>query len=116
MLAALAAYLWFNCSPSLILMGDAGSRALGVFIALIAMQSHRPHLFIPFAIVMIIDGGLGLLKLSVRRVFHSTTFMDGIRTPIHDHARKLKGYGDTQVVTRFVIVQVVICMAVIYLL
>ena len=116
MLAALAAYLWFNCSPSLMLMGDAGSRALGVFIALLAMQSRHPLLFIPFALVMIIDGGLGLVKLTVRRVLHSTTFMDGIRTPIHDHARKLKGFSDTQVITRFVIIQLVICAVTLYLL
>ncbi len=31
MFVTLAAYLWFNCSPSQMLMGDAGSRALGVF-------------------------------------------------------------------------------------
>ena len=31
MFVTLAAYLWFNCSPSQMLMGDAGSRALGVY-------------------------------------------------------------------------------------
>ena len=108
MLAVLAAYLWFNCSPSLMLMGDAGSRALGVFIALQAMHSGRPFMFIPFVLVMILDGGLGLVKLSVRRLLHSTTFMDGIRTPLHDHARKLKGWSDTQVVIRFTLIQLVI--------
>lgn len=115
MLAVLAAYLWFNCSPSLMLMGDAGSRALGVFIALQAMQSRHPLVFIPFAAVMIVDGGLGLVKLTVRRVAHSKTFMDGIRTPIHDHARKNKGFGDTQVVTRFAVIQLVICLITLFL-
>lgn len=116
MISVLAAYLWFNCSPSLMLMGDAGSRALGVFIALIAMQTRRPVMFIPLVIVMILDGGLGLVKLSVRRLLHSTTFMDGIRTPLHDHARKLKGWSDTQVVIRFVILQLVVGLAAVYLL
>ena len=115
MLAVLAAYLWFNCSPSLMLMGDAGSRALGVFIAIQAMQSGHPLVFVPFAAVMIVDGGLGLVKLTVRRVTHSKTFMDGIRTPIHDHARKNKGFGDTQVVTRFTLVQLVICLITLFL-
>ena len=116
MLAVLAAYLWFNCSPSQLLMGDAGSRALGVFIALLAMQSGHPFLFIPFVLVMILDGGLGLVKLSVRRLFHSTTFMDGIRTPLHDHARKLKGWSDTQVVIRFALIQIILGAAVFYLM
>ncbi len=108
MLSVLAAYLWFNCSPSLILMGDAGSRALGVFIALLAMRTGHPFAFLLFAVVMLLDGGLGLVKLSVRRLLHSTTFMDGIRTPLHDHARKLKGWSDTQVVIRFVIIQLAV--------
>ncbi len=115
MVSVLAAYLWFNCSPSLMLMGDAGSRSLGVFIALLAMRSGHPFLFIPFVIVMILDGGLGLVKLSVRRLLHSTTFMGSIRTPLHDHARKLKGWSDTQVVIRFVLIQLVIGLFFIYL-
>ncbi len=115
MLAVLAAYLWFNCSPSQMLMGDAGSRALGVFIAIMAMQSGRPFLFIPFVLVMILDGGLGLVKLSVRRLTHSTTFMDGIRTPLHDHARKLKGWSDTQVVIRFALIQLILGATVLFM-
>ncbi len=104
----LIAYLWFNCSPSSILMGDAGSRALGLIIALAFMQSHAPFLFIPCALMLIIDGGLGLLKLTVLRVTKSKTFMKNIRTPIHDHARKNKGWSDTQVVTRFTLIQILI--------
>ena len=63
MLMVLAAYLWFNCSPSKILMGDAGSRSIGVFLAVISLKSADPLLFILFASVIIVDGGLGLLKL-----------------------------------------------------
>ena len=114
MLTVLAAYLWFNCSPSMMLMGDAGSRALGVFIALLAMQSGHPFIFIPLVLVMLLDGGLGLVKLSVRRVFHSKTFMNGIRTPLHDHARKLRGWSDTQVVIRFVLIQLILGLIVVY--
>lgn len=39
--------------------------------------------------------------------------MKGIRTPIHDHMRKNKGYSDTQVVVRFSIIQGVISLALI---
>ena len=41
MFVTLAAYLWFNCSPSQMLMGDAGSRALGVFLAVMFFQTKR---------------------------------------------------------------------------
>ena len=116
MIMTLLAYLCFNASPSKLLMGDAGSRAIGVFIAIIAMQSGRPLMFIPLAIVLIIDGGLGLVKLTIRRVLKAKNFMEGIRTPIHDHSRKNKGWSDTQVVMRFVILQLFIGIVAVYLI
>lgn len=108
MFVTLAAYLWFNCSPSQMLMGDAGSRALGVFLAVMFLKTAAPFAFIPIAIVIILDGGLGLLKLSFRRFLKKKNFMEGIRTPLHDHARKNKGWSDTQVVIRFTILQIIV--------
>ena len=108
MFVTLAAYLWFNCSPSQMLMGDAGSRALGVFLAVMFLKTAAPFAFIPMAIVIILDGGLGLLKLSFRRFLKIKNFMEGIRTPLHDHARKIKGWSDTQVVIRFTILQIIV--------
>lgn len=108
MFVTLAAYLWFNCSPSQILMGDAGSRALGVFLAIMFLKTAAPFAFIPLAIVIILDGGLGLLKLSFRRFLKIKNFMEGIRTPLHDHARKNKGWSDTQVVIRFTLIQIIV--------
>lgn len=108
MVGVLAAYLWFNASPSTMLMGDAGSRALGVFLALLALKSAMPIAYIPLCIMLIIDGGLGLIKVSFIRFLKLKGFMKNIRTPIHDHVRKNKGWSDTQVVLRFVIIQIVI--------
>ena len=108
MFVTLAAYLWFNCSPSQMLMGDAGSRALGVFLAIMFLKTSAPFAFIPMAIVIILDGGLGLLKLSFRRFLKIKNFMEGIRTPLHDHARKNKGWSDTQVVIRFTLLQIIV--------
>ncbi|MBP1532580.1 MAG: phospho-N-acetylmuramoyl-pentapeptide-transferase [Ruminococcus sp.] len=105
MLAVLAAYLWFNCSPSTMLMGDAGSRSLGVLLAVLFLMSGDPFGYIPMCIVIILDGGLSLLKVSFIRFLHMDNFMKGIRTPLHDHARKNMGWSDTQVVMRFTIIQ-----------
>ncbi len=109
----LIAYLWYNTSPSVMLMGDAGSRALGVLIALSAMKLGSPLLFLIFAFMLIIDGGLSLLKISCIKFLKMKNFMKNIRTPIHDHMRKNNGWSDTQVVTRFSIVQGVISLALI---
>lgn len=114
-LFVLIAYLWFNCSPSSMLMGDAGSRALGLLIAMAFLMTGDPFLFIPCALLLLLDGGLGLVKLTVLRVTKSKTFMQNIRTPLHDHARKNKGWSDTQVVTRFTLLQMLLSAATVLL-
>ena len=108
MIAVILAYQWFNASPSILMMGDAGSRAMGLFIAFAAMKSGNPLLYIPLALVTILDGGLGLLKISLKR-FLKISILKNTRTPLHDHARKNKGWSDTQTVYRFAIIQTALC-------
>ena len=107
LIGCILAYLLFNASPSLIMMGDAGSRAIGLFMGILVLQTGNFLLCLPFAIVILLDGGLGLLKLAVMRTFKSKTFMAKLRTPIHDEARKNRHWSDTQTVFRFVIVQLI---------
>ncbi len=109
MTGVLLAYLWFNLSPSSMLMGDAGSRAIGFFLALLAMKSGHPLAFIPLVLVMLLDGGLGLIKVFFLRFFH-ISFFKNTRMPLHDHFRKTKGWSDTQVVGRFVLLQLLISL------
>ena len=92
------------------LMGDAGSRALGFYIAVIAIKSHHPVIYLLLAGVLIIDGGLGLVKLFLKR-FLKISILKNTRTPIHDHVRKKCGWSDTQVVVRFLIIQVILAVA-----
>ena len=112
--ATLLAYLCFNSKPSTMLMGDAGSRALGFFIAVLAMKSGHPLIYILLALVLIIDGGLGLVKIFLLR-FLKIHVLKNTLTPIHDHVRKNKDWSDTQVVFRFVIIQVM-CVVAAYVL
>lgn len=113
-MAALLAYQWYNASPSLLMMGDAGSRAMGFFIALAAMKSGNPFIYLLLALVLILDGGLSIAKISLKR-FLKITILKNVRTPLHDHFRKNKGWSDTQVVFRFAILQLVICFVVLCL-
>lgn len=108
-------YLWYNATPSRLLMGDAGSRAMGVFISIVALKSGNPLLFIPAAFVLIMDGGLGLVKVSLIRVFRIHILKNTL-TPLHDHVRKKLEWSNTQTVFRFVIIQIVISLAVVYML
>lgn len=110
----LVAYLWFNATPSILLMGDAGSRAMGIFIAIVALKSKSPFMFLLLAIVIILDGGLGLIKVSLIRVC-KIHILKNTTTPLHDHARKKKEWSNTHVVFRFVILQVIVSVAAVYL-
>lgn len=114
-MATLLAYLWFNATPSILMMGDAGSRAMGFFIALGILKTGCPFLYLLVAIVLILDGGLGLIKITIIRVFKRNP-MKNLRTPLHDHVRKNMGWSNAQTVYRFAIIQIAICAAVIYLI
>lgn len=106
-------YLWFNATPSKLMMGDAGSRAMGLFISIAILETGSPVLYIPVAVVLILDGGLGLLKVALLR-FLKIRILKNTRTPLHDHVRKIWGWSNTQTVTRFAIIQIVVSAAVLY--
>ena len=110
----LLGYLWYNATPSKLLMGDAGSRAMGIFIAIAALKSHSPFIYLLAAAMLIIDGGLGLVKVALLR-FLKIHILKNTTTPIHDHVRKRLGWSNAQVVFRFAIIQIVISAATIYL-
>ena len=113
--SVLIAYLWFNATPSKLMMGDAGSRAIGLFLAICALKCGDPFIYIPLCIVFILDGGLGLMKVFLLR-FLKIHILKNVRTPLHDQVRKVWGWSNTQCVFRFAIIQMVICAAVYYLI
>ena len=112
--ACLLGYLWYNATPSSLIMGDAGSRAIGLFIAISILTTKSPFAYIPLAIVLILDGGLGLIKVSLLR-FLKIPILKSVLTPLHDNYRKRHGWSDTQVVFRLAIVQTIISFIYIFL-
>jgi phospho-N-acetylmuramoyl-pentapeptide-transferase len=106
-------YLWYNATPSRLMMGDAGSRAMGLFISIAILKTGSPILYIPVALVLILDGGLGLLKVSLLR-FLKIHILTNVRTPLHDHVRKVWDWSNTQTVYRFAIIQIIVSAAVVF--
>jgi phospho-N-acetylmuramoyl-pentapeptide-transferase len=101
MAGACVGFLWWNCSPAQIFMGDTGSLALGGGIAALAILS-RTELLLPlmgglFLIVTLsVIGQVGSYKLTGRRMFRMA--------PLHHHF-EMKGWGEVTIVVRFWIVQ-----------
>ena len=107
-------YLWYNATPSRMLMGDAGSRAMVIFIAIAILKTDNPIMYIPTAFVLIMDGGLGLLKVALLRFLKIHIFKN-TRLPLHDHVRKKWGWSNTQTVFRFSIIQIIVSIAFLYI-
>lgn len=97
---ACVGFLWFNCYPAGIFMGDTGSLALGTAFAAIAVMT-KTELF------SIIIGGLFVIEaLSVMiqvLYFKRTRKRVFLMAPLHHHFEK-KGWSETKVVIRFWII------------
>ena len=93
-------FLWFNCYPASIFMGDTGSLALGSAFACMGIVTNTEiasliigGLFIVEAVSVMIQ--VVSFKLTGKRVF--------LMAPIHHHFEKM-GWAETKVVTRFWII------------
>lgn len=115
LLGTLLGYLWFNASPSLVLMGDAGSRPLGLLLGTFVLATGNPVLIVIVAGVVLVNGGTGLVKVALLRFFRVGIF-SSIRFPLHDHCRHRWGWSNTQVLMRFMILQAVLTPILIVLL
>ena len=97
-------FLWFNCHPAEVFMGDVGSLALGGGLGIVAVVAKQE-------ILLVIVGGLFVLEaLSVLIQVGSYKLRGGKRVfrmaPLHHHF-ELLGWSETQVVTRFWIIALV---------
>ena len=105
MIGAGLGFLWFNCHPARVFMGDTGSLALGGALGIMAVLIHQPF-------VLVIAGGIFVLEaLSViaqRGWYKWTRLRTGegrrvfLMAPLHHHFQK-KGWHENQVVMRFYI-------------
>ncbi len=98
-------FLWFNCHPAQVFMGDTGSLALGGAFGIVAVLIHQPF-------VLVIAGGVFVAEaVSVilqKGWFKFTRLRTGtgqrifLMAPLHHHFEK-KGWYESQVVMRFYI-------------
>jgi phospho-N-acetylmuramoyl-pentapeptide-transferase len=106
MAGCLAGYLWYNAHPSMVLMGDAGSRPIGFLLGTLVLATGNPVLILVVAGVVLANGATGLLKVGLLRFFKIGIFHT-VRYPLHDHARQNLGWSNSQVLLRFVLLQAI---------
>jgi len=111
----LAGYLWYNAHPSVMLMGDAGSRAFGFLLGVLVIETGNPFLIFMVSGVLLINGGTGLLKVALLR-FAKISIFKNVRFPLHDHVRHNRGWSATLVLVRFALVQAMLALVFMVLL
>jgi phospho-N-acetylmuramoyl-pentapeptide-transferase len=102
MVGALGGYLWYNAAPSVVLMGDSGSRPIGLLIGMLVLATHNPLFLVLVGSVILLNGATGLFKVALLRFF-KLKVLSRVRFPLHDHCRKELGWSNTQVLVRFML-------------
>ncbi|MDQ7085169.1 MAG: phospho-N-acetylmuramoyl-pentapeptide-transferase [Sulfurovum sp.] len=93
----LLGFLWYNCYPAEVFMGDTGSLAIGGFLAYLAILGKSEVLLILIGIIFVIETvsvilQVGSYKLRKKRIF--------LMAPIHHHF-ELKNWAENKIIVRF---------------
>jgi phospho-N-acetylmuramoyl-pentapeptide-transferase len=103
LVGCIAGYLWYNAPPSQVLMGDAGSRPIGLVIGMLVVATNNPLFLVLVGSMLLLNGATGLMKVALKRFF-GLKILGGVRFPLHDHCRKELGWTNSQVLVRFMLV------------
>lgn len=97
MVGAMLGFLWFNCYPAQVFMGDAGSLPMGALLGLGALACRQEILLVLVGGVFVIEtlsviGQVGWFKMTGRRLIACS--------PLHNHYL-FKGHHEIKIVVRF---------------
>lgn len=96
-------FLWYNCNPAQIFMGDVGSLSLGGALGTVAVLTKNEFLFVLIGGIFVMEAisvilQVGSFKLRKKRIFKMA--------PIHHHF-ELMGWPEPKVIVRFWIISIV---------
>jgi len=94
---ALMGFLWYNCYPAEIFMGDTGSLSVGGFLAYLAILGKSEVLLILIGFIFVLETvsvilQVGSYKLRKKRIF--------LMAPLHHHF-ELKEWAENKIIIRF---------------
>jgi phospho-N-acetylmuramoyl-pentapeptide-transferase len=99
-------FLWFNCFPAKVFMGDTGSLAIGGMIGVVAICCKQELLLVVVGGVFVIEAVSVILqvmsfKLTGKRIF--------VMSPLHHHF-ELTGWKENTVIVRFWILSIIFAL------
>ena len=94
---ALLGFLWYNCYPAEIFMGDTGSLSIGGVIAYMAIIGKSEALLVLIGLIFVMETvsvilQIGSFKLRKKRIF--------LMAPIHHHF-EMKKWAENKIIVRF---------------
>jgi phospho-N-acetylmuramoyl-pentapeptide-transferase len=97
MVGAMLGFLWFNCYPAQVFMGDTGSLPIGALLALAALVSRQEVLLVIIGGVFVIEtlsvmAQVGCYRLTGKRIIACS--------PLHNHYL-FRGQHEIKIVVRF---------------
>ena len=106
------AFLWFNTHPAQVFMGDVGALALGGALGTIAVIVRQEIVFAIMGGIFVVEAlsvmlQVGWFKYTKRRYGQGRRLLQ--MAPLHHHFEK-KGWKETQVVVRFWIITMLLCL------
>ena len=106
MVGASLGFLWFNCNPAQVFMGDVGSMALGGAIGTVAVLTKQEILLVFVGGLFVIEALSVILQVASYRLRGRRIFR---MAPIHHHF-ELAGWPEQKVVIRFWIVAIIFAL------
>ncbi|MDO4674880.1 phospho-N-acetylmuramoyl-pentapeptide-transferase [Campylobacter sp.] len=97
LIGALMGFLWYNCYPAQVFMGDSGSLALGGFIGFLAVVSKNEILLLLIGFVFVLETLSVILQVGSFKIWGKRVFK---MAPIHHHFEK-KGWVENKIIVRF---------------
>lgn len=93
----LLSYVWFNIYPARFFMGDVGSFALGMGLAVVAMLTNTLLLLPVIGLLFVVEVGSSLVQITSKRFFGKKILLSA---PLHHHLEAI-GWPETKVTMRF---------------
>ena len=106
------AFLWYNTHPAQVFMGDVGALALGAALGTVAVIVRQEIVLAIMGGIFVVEALSVMLQVSWFK-YTKRRYGEGRRlfkmAPLHHHFEK-KGWNETQVVVRFWIITMLLCL------
>lgn len=105
-LGASLGFLWFNCPPASVFMGDIGSLSLGGTLGIIAVIIKKELLLVIMGGVFVVEALSVIIQIASFRMRRKRIFK---MSPLHHHLQ-LSGWHESQIIIRFWIIAIILAI------